>query len=126
MDARVNYLDQGVSHPSEGWKYCKSPQRLAGLLGSLENIVGRTPPFVHPMATTSLFAQSMVQQLVSWSSIRSIGSTFTGRGLSCAKNKESEGVPLTINRTLGAWRLEVSWVRDSKHRERPILKGSSK
>ena len=29
MEVKVNYLDQGVSDPSEDQKYCKSPQRLA-------------------------------------------------------------------------------------------------
>ena len=120
-------LRQEPSHLLKNRKYRKSLQRLAGLSADLENIIGRIPPFVHTMATTSLFAQSKAQQLVYCNSIRSIGSALTKLVVPCVKNKRSERAPiLTINWTLGVWRLEVSWMRDNKHGKRPILESSSK
>jgi len=81
--AEAANLRQGLFHLLKNWKYCKSLQRLAGLSADLGNIIGRIPPFVHPMATTSLFAQSKAQQLVYCNSIRSIGSAFTKLVVPC-------------------------------------------
>ena len=127
MTTGTTNLGQEISHPLEDWICYRLPKPLVELSGNLENIIGRAPPFVHPMATTPLFAQSNDQQFVSCSSMRSTGSTFTGLAVSCVKNGRPEGTSfLTMNWPSVVLRLKVPCMRNHKHGERAILEGSSK
>ena len=116
MATGTTHIHRGVSHLLEDWICCKSPQPLVELSEDLGNIIDCTPPFVHPMATTSLFAQSKDQQLVSCSSMRSTGSIFTGLAVSCVKNERLEGISLlTMDWAPGVLGLEVSWMRNNEY-----------